>query len=135
MRGSFPQPLFQAFDRERSRIGPRTGSDEYCGGMFPSNDILPAGLDGILNRYQIQRCFSVRIENAAHSRGPMRHDPMHQDFLIFQRRNNIYRPNPVGAGGSGQIMDIQIGHRRGDDISVLIQNRVMDQRQVQIGQK
>ncbi len=59
--------------------------------------------------------------------GPVVENTLDQPYLVFQRRNDVISRHAVSSARPGDIMQIQVGDRRGDDLPVFVDHRIMDQ--------
>ena len=64
--------------------------------------------------------------------GPVCHDATGQDPLVLQRGDHLKRPHPEGAGGPGDIVQVEVRDGGCDGRAVLIDDRVMNQGDVQL---
>jgi hypothetical protein len=60
------------------------------------------------------------------------HNPAGQNLLVLQRRDHLKRPDPKGPGGPGDIVQVQIRDRRSNGRTVFIDDRIMNQGDVQL---
>ena len=77
-----------------------------------------------------KRLFARNIVLAAVAGLPMVDDLERELLQRLDRRDHEEAADAVGATGTGDIVDIHVGHRRGDDLTVLVVNRIVQQRDV-----
>ncbi len=110
-----------------------------CRGPKYDNQGLFAGLsldgddrvvESVANPRQRQRIFARHVVLAAIAELPVI-DDFEREFLQRLDRRDEKKPlDAVGSAGAADIVDIHVGDRRGDDLAVLIVNRIMQQGEI-----
>ncbi len=99
--------------------------------LLPSNR-LDRLFQGGADRNLHQRFASSGIVGATGTPGPVGHDAPGQDLLILKRRHHLERPQGERFGCTGDVVQVQIRDRRSDGRPVFIDDRIMNQGDVQI---
>jgi hypothetical protein len=74
----------------------------------------------------------LRVVFSTGAPGPVGHDPAGQNPLVFQRGDHLKRPDREGPGRPGNIVQVQIRDRRSNGRTVFIDDRIMNQGDVQL---
>ena len=89
-------------------------------------------LQTVVDTYRFQSETTFGIVFSSVTRCPVSYQRLGQLLLIFERCHDIQRLGTVCSDSPGHIVNIEIGHRRCDDLPPFIDNRMMGQCQIQI---
>lgn len=78
--------------------------------------------------HQLKGAAAVGIMGRAITVEPMLKDLFDNFLLFLDRGDDKEATNPEGATGASNIVQIQIGHRAGNNLIATVEHRVVDQR-------
>lgn len=89
-------------------------------------------LQTVVDTYRFQSQTTFRVVFSSVTRCPVSYQRLDQLLLIFERCNDIQSLGTVCSDSPGHIVNIEVGHRRCDDLPPFIDNWIMGQCQIQI---
>lgn len=110
-----------------------TGDNRFRFLLFLSENILFHDFKGIRDTDQPQCLASDRIVLSSPALQPVGQQTFDQFLLILQGRHHIKGADAISSGCSCNVMKIQIGDSRGNDLTVFVDDRIMNQCQIQSG--